>query len=270
MTQTLYLFVKSTRPDQYLNPALHCIEYEKVNKIIFTYINDSRESTEKVKDIPSKVRSRVRFLLDSLSEDGIYKYFDSRKETDDLRNYYSHEEVEDIKRYYARFSNKDVEWGIKVIDYLDLKEELTNIYRSENSSLFDITALDNKHIGDILAVSIIEGFHHIYTFELKDAPNFNEPWKSLFYELHVRKHGEDNYKYINLVKTQVFRECTKAILIRKLPLKISLIATSLLIIILLLIYFIFGLMNWIIQIVGILSAVASLLSIFLSFFPFKK
>src|SRR5579864_3171135 len=101
MTQTLYLFVKSLRPDQYLNPALHCLEYENVDKIIYTYINDTRESTEKAKGIPLKVSTRVRILLDSLSEDGIYRYFDSSKETDDLRNHYSPEAVKDIQRFYA-------------------------------------------------------------------------------------------------------------------------------------------------------------------------
>lgn len=272
MEQTLYLFVKSTRPDQYLNPAIHCLEYENVNKIVYTYINDSRESTEKVKDIPLKVRKRVRNLLDSLSEDGMYRYFDSPKEKEptNLSKYYPPEDVRDIKRFYTRFLTKDVEWEIKVIEYLDLREVLTNICRREKNSIFDVTALDNKHIGDILAVSIVEGFHNIYTFELKDAPNFIEPWKSLFYELHIRKQGEDKYQYINLVKTQVFRDCTKIILIRKLPLKISLLATPLFIIILLLIYFIFGSTNWVIQVVGILSAVASLLSVFLSFFSAKK
>ncbi|SRR6266849_630199 len=270
MSQTLYLFVTSRRPDQYINPALHCIEYENVDKVVFTYINDSMESTAKARSIPQEIYNRVMSLLSSLSQDGTYRYFDNKKDKENLLDIYKEEEVKKIKEFYTLFLGKNIDWSVKVIEYLDLKDGLTNIYHEERSCLFDVTALSNRHIADILAVSIIAGFHNIYTFELKEAPNFKEPWKSLFHELRARNQVETVYQHVNIVKTKVFRECTDSIFIRKLPLKVSLVLTPIFIIALLLINFFYGSTNWVIQTVGILSAVASLLSIIFSFFPPKK
>lgn len=271
MSQTLYLFVTSMRPDQYINPALHCIEYENVNRVVFTYINDSKESPTKAKKVPEEIQNRVETLLENLAWRGIYKYFDNpKKDKEDLQNHYSSNELDDIQSFYKQYFKKQVKWQTKVIEYLDLKDELTQIYRNEKNCLFDVTALKNQYVGDILAVSILEGFHNIYTFELKDGPNFTEPWMSLLYELCRKKQGEFAYRYINIVKTIVFRQCTDSVLIRKLPLKLSLLATPILIISLLAINFFYGSTSWVIQSVGILSAIASLLSILFSFYPPKK
>src|SRR5712664_583384 len=118
MSRTLYVFVKSTRPDQYLNPALHCIKYENVSKIVYTYINESMESDEKVAEIPLQIQRRGRSLLHSLSQDGIYRYFDNgKKDKDNLIDYYSIEEVEKTKNFYSLILDKNIQWTTKVIEY---------------------------------------------------------------------------------------------------------------------------------------------------------
>ena len=52
-------------------------------------------------------------------------------------------------------------------------------------------------MGDILAVSIIEGIHGLFTFDLKIKPNYEEPWTMIFHDLKTQD-GKNKYQYIDI------------------------------------------------------------------------
>ena len=274
---SVYLFATSERPDQYLNPILHCLQYKNVSKVVFVHIKglehtNSNGSTVKERGISAAVLRNVQVLLDSLALAGEYRYFIGKKsgERVKLQDYYSTEQLATIQNTYKQFLDKEANWSHRDIEYLDLRKELANIYRKERGSIFDVTAINKRYLGDILAAGIIEGLKEIYTFDLKITPNFDEPWKMLFHEFLTEKQKGDCYQYVNIVNTPIFRESASSILVRTLPLKISLVIAPILIIILIAINFYYGSTNWAIQTLAIMSTVAGLLSVYYNFFPPRR
>jgi len=269
MAKTLVLFVTSERPDQYLNPVVHCLLYEQVSKIVFIYIkgfgNTATNSNER--GISGKVSRNVQILLESLSK-GVYRYFDiPDNDTVDLKSIYS-ERIEGIKGIYKDCLEKDVNWSHRDINYLDLRKELA-LAKKETDSIFDITAVGKSYLGDILAASIIEGISNLHTFDLRVKPNFDEPWLMLFHDLKIDS-SKDKYQYVNIVNTPIFKESSNSLLVRTPSLKFSLIAAFVFLIITLAVYSFYGEVNWFIQATFIVSAVTSFLSLFLNFFPPRR
>jgi len=89
----------------------------------------------------------------------------------------------------------------------------------------------------------------------------------LFHELETDNSKSNLYEYINIVNTPIFRECSNSILVRTLPIKISLIVAFVLLLVILIFYHYYGEINWVIQVALIVASIASLLSLFLNFFP---
>jgi hypothetical protein len=164
----------------------------------------------------------------------------------------------------------EVNWVHQDIGYLDLRKELSQIRKREPLSILDVTAISKSYLGDILAASIIEGIQNLYTFDLKTKPNFDKPWTMLFHDLQGDSQDKHLYQYVNIVDTPIFRECSNSILVRTPPLAISLIAATALLLITLVVYFLFGEVNWFIQVTFLASAVAGFLSLYLNFFPPRR
>ena len=74
MAETLYLFVTSERPDQYLNPILHCLQHMNLNKIVFLYVEYGAEDENNLVTSAKSIRQNVESFLSALTE-GKYKYF---------------------------------------------------------------------------------------------------------------------------------------------------------------------------------------------------
>ena len=273
MSRSLYLFVTSERPDQYLNSIVHCTLYEGVKDIVFLHIRglekaSSQWSGAEDRGISAVVLRNVQVLLDCLAIVREYRYFVGEKsgERISLQEIYPQERVMSVQRMYKQCLDV-VNWRHRDVSYLDLRKELAQIHRKEPDSIFDVTAIKKRYLGDIIAASIIEGIQKLYTFDMKASPNFDEPWTMLFHDLHADVPESRRYQYVNIVDTLVFRECSNSILVRTLPLKISLIAAVGLLLLALGIYFFYGQINWFIQITSIASAVAGLLSLYYNFFP---
>lgn len=271
MSKTLFIFVTSERPDQYLNPVVHCLLYEQVSSIIFVHIKNFGGVTpingSNEKGISGKVSRNVQMLLESLSK-GVYRFFDSQDDkTVDLKNIYI-ERIEGIKEIYKQCLDIEVNWSHRDIDYLDLRKKLA-LAKKEGDCIFDITAIGKSFLGDILAASIIEGINNLFTFELKTKPNFDEPWTILFHDLKV-DGGKNKYQYVNIVNTPIFKECSNSLLVRTPSLIISLIVAFLFLVITLIVYFFYGEMNSFLQITFIASSVISFLSLYFNFFPPRR
>jgi len=275
MSHSLYIFVTSERPDQYLNPIVHCLLYKSVGKVVFLHIkglgSSSSSGIQEQKGISFAVFRKVQVLLDGLAN-GEYKHLHG-KETGkivSLSEVYQQERLTAIKGVYRQCLDIDVNWSHRDVGYLDLRSELARIRKEEPTSIFDVTAISKSYLGDILAASIIEGIQNLYTFDLKQPPDFDRPWTTLFHDLHSDTSDKHQYQYVNIVDTTIFRECSNSILVRTPPLKISVVAAVSLLLITLVVYALSGEVNWFIQVTFIASAVTSFLSLYFNFFPPRR
>lgn len=274
MTKGLYLFVTSDRPDQYLNPILHCLQHKNLSKIVFLYVENRAGSDNDTSSSARSVRENVESLLSSLAHEGKYKYFTGNMrgtEVDLLQKGYSLDKLASVKEKYALLRARKVSWSDQDIDYFELKDELARIHTTEPDSIFDVTAVSKSYLGDIFAIGVVEGIDNIYTFGLNRSPNFDKPWESLFHELNFRKPGDKKgYDYVNLTKTYIYDKCTKSILVRQPSLVLSLLVAIALLITLIITSFVFGPTNWLVLIISGVATIASLLSFYFIFFPPRR
>ncbi len=271
MAEALYLFVTSERPDQYLNPTLHCLQHKNLSKIVFLYVENRAGSESETSSSARSVRENVESLLASLAYEGKYKYFTGKmkgKEVD-LQTVYLPDILASIKQKYSLLKDRKVPWLDKEIDYFNLREELTKIHKEEPEAIFDVSAVSKGYLGDIFAIGVLEGIDQIYTFNLNKGANFDEPWKSLYHELVFRKADSNGYDYTNLTKTYIYKICSKSILVRRPRLIVSLIAALALLIALIIVGLVFGPTNWFVLIIGGLATIASIFSLFYTFFPLR-
>lgn len=267
MTKGLYLFVTSDRPDQYLNPILHCLQDENPDNIVFLRVKNRPNSGNEISVSAKLVRENVETLLSSLAYEGKYKYFTGgqRGEEVDLQNKYLPEKLASIKEKYASAKARNVTWLSKEIDYYKLRDEFARIHKTEPDSIFDVSAISKSYLGDIFAIGVVEHIDNIYTFKLERRENFDEPWKSLFHELDGK-----GYDYVNLTKTPIYEKCTKSILIRKPSLILSLLVATALLITLIVTSFVFGSTNWFVLIVSFIATLASIFSFGFLFVPTRR
>lgn len=266
---TLYIFVTSERPDQYLNPIVYSIIKEGVNRIIFVQIENSGTQQYQL----NLLRKNVIDLIQNLSE-GLYKYY-----TDDnnlkgrvvcLDSCYTAQEFTQLKALYIPCLTDNIIWDIKRIKYLDLKKYMgQENKKTKGRLLFDITSVSKEYIGDIIACCLLENISDLRHFKLSDKPNYNEPWKSLIHELQEgNKNG--GYEYLNIIETAIFKEGAKAILIRNTPLVISIVGTIFLVALGLFLTFTTSNNSVFMQPISIVGTMLSIISFILIYFPIRR
>lgn len=275
MTKGLYLFVTSDRPDQYLNPILHCLQQENpsTSKIVFVHVKDRPRSGREMNVSAKLARDNVQALLSCLADEGKYKYFaegQKGKGEIDLKDKYPPEKVASIKEKYASAKNRNVNWLDTEIDYSKLKDELAKIHKAEPNSIFDVSAWSKTYLGDIFAIGVIEGIDNIYTFKLASRENFEEPWKSLFHELKLGSFDDDGYEYFPLTKNSIYKKCTESILILRPSLVLSLLVAFAVLITLVVTSLVFGPTNWFVLIMSSLATIASIFSLCLIFIQTRR
>jgi len=257
-SSVLYIFVKSERPDAYLNSILYCLEHESIDKVIFLSIQADEVGSQKSKNnLAQTLQLNVSSFLQYLAEDGEYKCFEGfdRYKAGDkipLKDFYPNE-IDKIKAFYKKFVNNITTWDNKTINYRNLKSEMHKLYKNSGKIMFDITAIDKKFIGDIYSISTLIYIEEIYTFALNIKPNYNQPWTMLYDKLELSK---GDYEYKNVVDTDIFRDCSKQI--RK---ERNRLITTILIAITFVVIYILATKSGSNQIVTNLSSAASIISL---------
>lgn len=259
--KVLYIFVTSDRPDQYLNPIVYCL-LKGVNRIVFVQI--TRPGVQQIQ-INTLCRN-VFDLIYNLSA-GIYKYYigiNQGKEVS-LDTRYSPTELADIKATYKLCLSNDIKWDTESFEYSAMKQAIASLNKRGKNNIFDITSFSKSLMGDIIACCLLENIQELYTFELIGKLNFSEPWTMLIHKLKEQK----DYKYINIVKTSVFQESAKQILIRTTPLIISIISTITFVILALAATFILGESHVVSRLMNTVGIALGIVSFFLIFFPIR-
>ena len=274
MDDSLYIFVTSERPDQYLNSIAHCLIRDGLRHVVFVNIRgfakDTFNPAATEKGISLAALRNVILLLDSLSS-GFYRFFigDRAGESVDLKQFYSESELGALKSIYKQILDASSKWEHQDIHYSELRNALAQISTGKNSSRFDVTAVRKTFLGDLVACCLLEGIKGLYTFDLKIRPNFDDPWKMLFHKLNMDKYEDSLYQYTNIVKTPIFEACSKSVLIKSTSIKAVLFVAIILLIALIVLNFFFKQLNWLVEAAFITSALASIISLWLIFFPPK-
>lgn len=260
--KSLYIFVTTDRPDQYLNPIVHCI-FRGTNRIVFVQIEDSK--TEQVQ--LNLLRANVYDLIKNLSL-GFYKYYTGNKKDTlfALDSEYSSSGLAKLKAQYIPCLTDNIQWNIERVNYLELRKYISFLHKKFGKNIiFDVTSVTKVYIGDILACCLLENISNLCTFELLIKPDFSKPWKILIHDLEEGRQ----YRHLNLVETPIFKESVKAILVRTTPLLISIIGTSVLITLTLAATFILGNNSAIIQAISTVGTVLGIISFILIYFPIR-
>lgn len=256
----LYIFVTTDRPDQYLNPIVHCIE-QGVRKIVFIQVKDDRIKEVRLNSLQTNVYS----LLQSLSN-GIYKYYtgDSTEKEIELEAIYNASDLAELKAKYALCLTDSISWSVDRVEYSQLRSFISNLGKRKNVIL-DVTSVSKVYIGDIFACSLLENINNLCTFELIFAPNYEKPWEILIHDL-AKNEG---YKYVNLIETEIFKKSGQSILIKTTPLLASIIGTVIFVSVTLAATFVLGFNSTFIQVVSIIGTVLGIISFFLVYFPVR-
>lgn len=260
--KSLYIFVTTDRPDQYLNPIVHCI-LRGTNRIVFVQIEDSK--TEQVQ--LNLLSANVYDLIKNLSL-GYYKYYTGNQKDTlvALDADYSSSELARLKAQYIPCLTDNIKWNIERINYLELRKYISSLHkRFGKNIIFDVTSVTKVYIGDILACCLLENVSELRTLELLIIPDFSKPWKILIHHLEESRQ----YRHLNLVETAIFKESAKAILIRTTPLLISIIGTAIFIALTLAATFLLGNNSTLIQVISTVGTALGIISFFLIYFPIR-
>ena len=258
--KSLYLFVTTDRPDQYINSIIYWIE-RGVENLVLLQVEDHRVNQVEL----NLLRNRIFTLTQCLAM-GKYKYFHESglDEVIGLETQYSAVELGKLQAKYTPCLSDRIGWSIKRIHYANLKDYIFQLAKN-GAVAVDVTSVDKGYIGDLIACSLLAGLKGIFIFKLLVKPSFEEPWTMLYHHL---QEGKD-YRYLNIIETQVFRDCRKSILIRTTPLILSIAGTTLLLLGVLIASFIFGFDSGFMKVISAIGTVLGISSFWLIFLPVR-
>jgi len=212
----LYVFVDSERPDQYLNSVIHCVlncDVRRINFIHIKRLTDSDASRENT-GLSARVMGAVQAQIQNLAELGEYiQYrYNQPGERIDLKNVYETDRFNQLQAYYKQFRRLSLEFSNQEIEYSKLRVMLAGISQKNLDNIIDITAVNKRYLGDIIAAALVEGIQCLWTFDLLLKPDFERPWKMLIHEL---THESDiGYRYTNIIDTDTYKNCIRLVFIR--------------------------------------------------------
>jgi hypothetical protein len=258
MSRTLYLFVTSERPDQYLNSVAHCVKEEGVRAIEYISVRNADHTTHQSGALANQVSRRVTVLLEEIVNDGFYRHFKEDGQPSDrvdLREIYP-DQLAAIRELYRPCLNPSIQYRDVDLPYLQLREKIRSIALTDEA-IADITSVKKSLLGDILAASVVEGLDRLYTFDLLSTPDHKRPWTMLLHDLLPAGKG---YAYVNLVETTIFKQCSGSILVRPPFLRAVLWSALLLLALTTVLIFFYG-ENWLAKWSSIISAVATFIGL---------
>ncbi|MCY1060154.1 hypothetical protein [Nannocystis sp. SCPEA4] len=227
--KSLYIFVDSERPDQYLNSLVYCALRCDVRKVKFVHIKGlgaEGKSIRNIDGLSGRVMSAVQVQLEGLAERGEYVFMSGPRSGERvLLKADPKARATEVQLYYKSCRDIAISYSNEEIDYLDLQRLLKTIAKTERGAYVDITAIKKRYVGDIVAAALVEGLAGLYTFDLLSnvQPNFDQPWQNLVHELEASNQAA--FQYVNIVDTAIYRKCAHTVVVRAPRLAISAIST---------------------------------------------
>jgi len=227
---TLYMFVNSERPDQYLNSLVYCVLRKDVRKIVFVHIKglaDTEQTPKNLEGLSGRVMGAVQSQLEGLAERGEYLFKSGARPGERvlLKNEYPDAKAAEIQGYYKSCRDLAISYSNDELDYLDLRARLRAIAKNGRNAYVDVTAIKKRYLGDIVAAGLVEGLVGLHTFDLVGSQaDFDRPWRTLIHELE--QTPTPGFQYANILDTPVYRSCVRLVVVRAPRLSFSIAATA--------------------------------------------
>jgi hypothetical protein len=175
--------------------------------------------------------------------------------------------VSDLKNIgyeiYQRCFEKVTEWTVLTIEYKNLRAVIKDFIRRNPNCIFDVTSLKKHLMADILACCIATRMKNVYSFDLKIAPDFENPESMLYHSL-----GKDDFSYTDLLDSEPVRQSLRLILAMTGATKIAISLTVILIVSLSILLFFSH--KTPLLLLSIASSIASITSLILQFVSGKN
>jgi hypothetical protein len=215
--KSLYVFVDSERPDQYLNAVVHCVRDRDIRNVVFLHIK-KLTSVEQTKDgagLSARVMAAVQGQLEDLAERGEYLLREGSRSGERVRltAEYGEARAQQIQDFYKYVRGLPITWSNAELAYDSLGAKLEEIARRNSDSYVDITAIKKRYLGDIVAAGLVVGLNGLWAFDLGlSVQDFARPWRMLIHELSAPHSPQFNY--VNILDTQTYRACIRRLFVR--------------------------------------------------------
>lgn len=263
--KSLYIFVDSERPDQYLNPIVHCVLRNDVRKVGFIHIEgltDGEPSLRSVTGLSARVMAAVHSQLEGLAERGEYLLTSGPRvgQRISLKDEYGRSRALSIQEYYRRCRDLSVTYSNEDLEYGNLRSMVRRIAAEGSGAFVDVTAIKKRYLGDLVAAGLVEGLKGLYTFDIEGSRiDFERPWRMLVHELETG--SLPGFKYVNILDTALYRSCARLLLIGAPKMRVAAAITVTLLIAAGLGYWYIGVESRIVQTIVAISGFASILSL---------
>jgi hypothetical protein len=182
MNRTLFIFLFSDRVDPYVNAIVYAYDNMGVTSVRLVYVRGTRTGlTESEASAAfNQVWSRVEKLAAGNAE------------------------------VYKRVNERLLDRQLIPVDYSDLKRSLSHLVKKHGGPrhcVFDLTGASKTPSIGVFAVCLAIGVKSVYTFELADRPDPDDPDSFLYHAL-----DEEQYSYTCLTDTEPVRRSQSALL----------------------------------------------------------
>lgn len=219
--RTLYVFATSTRPDVYINVLAYSVDHLQASSVCVIVISehDYPQKEDEGRLLATTVVARLNEQLGELAEGHYIRYpgADNHREITDLDNYPN----AGIYKKCLNVVNQTGTW--KTIPLSDLDKSLKSFVKNSNC-IFDVSALKNNLLVDVIATLLSLKFSEVYSFELKKPQSYGQ--SDLYHNL---KENED-FAYRNLTTSKPVKQSLARISKWSLKSKYVLMATAMLLV----------------------------------------
>lgn len=266
--KTLFLFVTSERPDQYVNSICHCAHSMNVERVVFLHVVGLGRSGEMLPNASRASRSAqiqklVHTLFDALCSGDYLAISPEDRQRERLSE--DGAACDQAAGVYRDCFARIRRWDNEDIGYLALPERMGELASANPNSLFDITSVSKDVLGDLVAVCLTKNISNLHALALRVQPRFKMPAEMLFHALVAKP--EPGYEYINILETAVFTGCARSIFVRRMPLSLAIVFVLGLHLVVSVVLFFEGASSPFLQWISALSSAASLSSLVFVFRP---
>lgn len=263
MTQ-MYIFVDSERPDAYLNALVHGIMHRDVRGVCFVHIKGLGGAAvhHGVEGYSARIMTGVQSLLESLSERAEYRF--QNGDVVQISSKSKSWSVDRIRDYYSRARQQLVNYSNKDIEYTHLKQLMKSIAKGANASICDVSGIRKTYLGDLVATGLGEGLLGLYTFEIIDRINYEEPWRML---IHMLNNSKPLYNYVNILDTPLYKDYSRLMIVISTWRKLAIIVLVALLTTAVVLTFVFGPDSEVAKNLNLVSQIASVISLLMALFP---
>ena len=188
MAKTLFIFLFTSQVDSYINAIAYTYDEMRIEAVRLVYVKGT--ATELTDSKASTLSNQIWSRIESLK---------------------------DKAKIYEQINERLLDRQLIPIEYSDLKKRFSQITKKQGSlrnCIVDLTGATKVPSIDVFSVCLALGIRSIYSFELVEKPNYNDPDYNPDNFLYDALNEKDDYLYTCISNTDPVK-ASKASLLRK-------------------------------------------------------